>query len=91
VKKIKLKKKKQCQPELSFQNYDLSLKTEIISSRKTMKLNFQQIQYWRIKLKKKSILQKDLIKKTAIKIKRTKFKIKGNLRGKLIVLDWMVK
>jgi hypothetical protein len=38
-------------------------------------------------LKKKSILQKDLIKKTAIKIKRTKFKIKGNLRGKLIVLD----
>jgi hypothetical protein len=41
--------------------------------------------------KKKLILQKDLIKKTAIKIKRTKFKIKGNLRGKLIVLDWMVK
>jgi hypothetical protein len=43
--KIKLKKKEQCQPELSFQNYDLSLKTEIISSRKTMKLNSQQIQY----------------------------------------------
>jgi len=45
VKKIKLKKKKQCQPELSFQNYNLSLKTEIISSIKTTKLNSQQIQY----------------------------------------------
>jgi len=70
--KIKLKKKEQCQPELSFQNYDLSLKTEIISSRKTMKLNSQQIQYWRIKLKKKSILQKDLIKKNYNQNKKDK-------------------
>ena len=40
VKKSNLKKE-QCQPELIFKKYDLGLKTGIIPSRKTTKLNSQ--------------------------------------------------